>query len=63
LCCDDEKLFLSKTIIEIYRILKTGEPYQDAGAEAVDERKSKNRELSMIRQLERCGYAVSKATA
>jgi transposase len=50
-------------LIEIYRILKTGEPYQDAGAEAVDERKSKNRELSMIRQLERCGYAVSKATA
>jgi len=47
-------------LIEIYRILKTGEPYQDVGAGAVNGRKSKNRELRLIRELEGCGYVVSK---
>lgn len=47
-------------LIEIYRVLKTGEPYQDVGAEAVNGRKSKNRELGLIRELEGCGYVVSK---
>jgi transposase len=28
-------------LIDIYRVLKTGEPYQDVGAEAVNWRKSK----------------------
>jgi transposase len=50
-------------LIEIYRVLKTGEPYQDVGAEAVSGRKSKNRELSLIRELEGCGYVVAKVTA
>jgi len=30
-----------RILIEIYRVLKTGEPYQDVGAEAVNGRKSK----------------------
>ena len=47
-------------LIEIYRVLKTGELYQDVGAEAVNGRKSKNRELRLIRELEGCGYVVSK---
>lgn len=50
-------------LIEIYRVLKTGEPYHDVGAEAVNGRKSKNRELRLKRELEGCGYVVSKVTA
>ena len=50
-------------LIEVYRVLKTGDLYQDAGAEAVTERKLKNREQRMIRELKRCGYDVSKVVA
>jgi transposase len=39
-------------LIEIYRVLKTGEHYQDVGAEAVNGIKSKNMELRLIRELE-----------
>jgi len=49
-----------RILIEIYRVLKTGKPYQDVGEDIVNERKSKNREQTMIRDLERRGYAVSK---
>lgn len=49
-----------RILIEIYRVLKTGKPYQDVGEDIVNERRSKNREQAMIRDLERCGYAVSK---
>jgi hypothetical protein len=48
-------------LIDIYRILKTGEPYQEIGAEVVYERSIKRREKSMIRSLERAGYTVTKA--
>jgi transposase len=47
-------------LIEIYRVLKSGEPYQDVGAEVVDKRKSRNREEKMIRELKKCGYEVTK---
>ena len=47
-------------LIEIYRVLKTGERYQDAGAAAVTERRLQNREQRMVRELKRCGYDVSK---
>jgi len=50
-------------LVEIYRVLKTGDRYQDAGAEAVNERRSKNREQRLIRELKRCGYEVSKVGA
>jgi hypothetical protein len=44
--------------MDIYRVLKTGTPYQDTGAEEANERATKKRERSMIRQLEKAGYAV-----
>ena len=50
-----------RMLIDIYYVLKTGEPYQDIGAEAVHERTIKRRERSMIRSLERAGYSVAKA--
>jgi hypothetical protein len=46
----------------MYYVLKTGEPYQDMGAEAISER-VKRRERSMIRSLEKAGYSVVKAAA
>jgi transposase len=50
-----------RMLIDIYRILKTGEPYQEIGAEVVYERSIKRREKSMIKSLERAGYTVTKA--
>jgi transposase len=52
-----------RMLIDIYYVLKSGEPYQDTGAEAVCERKMKRRERSMIRSLEKAGYSVVKAEA
>lgn len=52
-----------RMLIDIYYVLRTGEPYQDAGAEAVCERTMKRRERSMIRSLEKAGYSVVKAEA
>jgi transposase len=50
-----------RMLIDIYYVLKTGEPYQEIGAKAVYERTSKRREQSMIRSLERAGYSVARA--
>ncbi len=50
-------------LIEVYRVLKTGDQYQDAGAAAVTERRLQNREQRMIRELKRCGYGISKVVA
>jgi transposase len=50
-----------RLLIDIYRILKTGVPYQEIGAEVVYERSIKRREKSMIKSLERAGYTVTKA--
>ena len=52
-----------RMLIDIYYVLKTGEPYQDMGAEAVVERAAKRREQSMIRSLEKAGYTVAKVEA
>jgi len=52
-----------RMLIDIYYVLKSGEPYQDIGAEAVCERTMKRREKSMIRSLEKAGYSVVKAEA
>jgi transposase len=50
-----------RMLIDIYRVLKTGEPYQEIGAEATHERAVARRERSMIRLLERAGYSVTRA--
>jgi transposase len=50
-------------LIAIYRVLKTGEPFIDGGAEAVYQRNSKARRQSAIRFLEQSGYVVTKASA
>jgi transposase len=50
-----------RMLIDIYRVLKTGEPYQDVGAKAADERAIQRRERSMIRSLEKAGYSVTRA--
>jgi transposase len=52
-----------RMLIDIYYVLKTGEPYQDIGVEAVVERATKRRERSMIRSLEKAGYTVAKVEA
>ena len=50
-----------RMLIDIYFVLKTGEAYQDLGAEAIHERTSRRKERSMIRSLEKAGYSVIKA--
>jgi hypothetical protein len=45
-------------LMDIYRVLKTGAPYQDTGAEEANERATKRKERSMIRLLEKAGYEV-----
>jgi hypothetical protein len=50
-------------LIDIYLVLNTGEPYQDIGAETVNEKATKRRERSMIKALEKAGYSVVKAAA
>jgi transposase len=52
-----------RILIEIYRVLRTGKPYQDVGADIINERRSKNREQAMVRDLKRRGYVVSKVVA
>jgi transposase len=52
-----------RMLIDIYYVLKTGEPYQDIGFEAVREKTVKRQERSMIRSLEKAGYSVVKAEA
>jgi transposase len=48
---------------DVYRILSTGEPYKEIGAEAAQNRKSEARERSIIRELEGRGYSVRKVGA
>ncbi len=48
---------------DLHRVLKTGMPYVDEGAEAVYLRNSKARQQSAIRFLERSGYTVITASA
>jgi transposase len=50
-------------LMDVYRALKTGEPYVDEGAEAIFMRNSADRQKSAIRLLERSGYTVTKASA
>ncbi|MCJ7444615.1 MAG: IS110 family transposase [Methanotrichaceae archaeon] len=50
-------------LVDVYRVLKTGEPYVDEGAEAVFQRNSAARQKSAIRFLEQSGYTITKASA
>jgi len=50
-------------LMDVYRALKTGEPYVDEGAEAVFQRNSAARQKSAIRFLEQSGYTITKASA
>lgn len=50
-------------LVDVYRALKTGEPYVDEGAEAVFQRNSAARQKSAIRFLEQSGYTITKASA
>lgn len=52
-----------RMLMDIFRVLETGEPYVDEGAEAVYERNSYGRQKSAIRFLENSGYIVTKASA
>ena len=48
---------------DVYRIISTGGPYKEVGAEVAQNRKSKSRERSLIMELTRRGYSVSKTVA
>jgi transposase len=48
---------------DIYRVLSSGEPYQDIGADAVISISSRKKEQTMIRMLECAGYTVARAAA
>jgi transposase len=50
-------------LMDVYRVLNTGEPYVDEGAEAVFQRNSAARQKSAIRILEQSGFIVTKAAA
>jgi transposase len=52
-----------RILLDIHRVLRTGEPFVDEGAEAVYQRNSKARQKSAIRFLEQSGYTISKASA
>jgi transposase len=48
---------------DIYHILDTGEPYRERDIEAVKLQKQNQKEQSMVRELEKMGYTIQKATA
>lgn len=52
-----------RILLDIHRVLTTGEPFVDEGAVAVHQRNSKARQKSAIRFLEQSGYTVAKASA
>ena len=45
---------------EVYFVLKSGNPYDEIGAEAARDKKSEMRERAIIRELENYGYIVQK---
>jgi transposase len=52
-----------RILLDIYRVLMTGEPFIDEGAIAVNQRNLKARQQSAIRFLEQSGYTIAKAPA
>lgn len=51
-----------RILMDIYHVLKTGTPYQDASNEASNELATKRKEQSMIRVLEKAGYSVARTS-
>lgn len=51
-----------RILIDVYRVMKSGESYCDVGAEAVYQRRGASREKAMIMSLQRAGYIVTKAS-
>jgi len=51
-----------RILMDIYHVLKTGTPYQDASNEASNELATKRKEQSMIRVLEKAGYSVTRTS-
>lgn len=49
-------------LVDVYRILSAGTPYHEVGAEVARERKSKARERSMVKELERLGYSIQRVS-
>ena len=52
-----------RILLDIYRVLTTGEPFVDEGAAAVHQRNLLARQKSAIRFLEQSGYTIAKAPA
>jgi transposase len=52
-----------RILLDIHRVLMTGEPFVDEGAVAVHQRNSRARQQSAIRFLEQSGYTITKASA
>jgi len=52
-----------RILLDIHRVLTTGEPFVDEGAVAVHQRNSRARQQSAIRFLEQSGYTITKASA
>ncbi|WP_018133203.1 hypothetical protein [Effusibacillus pohliae] len=51
-----------KILVIAYFVLKTGEPYNELGADYLEKRKSISTEELMIRRLQKKGYVVTKST-
>ncbi len=49
-----------RILLDIHRVLTTGEPFVDEGAVAVHQRNSRARQQSAIRFLEQSGYTITK---
>lgn len=50
-----------KILVIAYFVLKTGEPYNELGADYLEKRKSISTEELMIRRLQKKGYVVTKS--
>ncbi|WP_067720400.1 hypothetical protein [Ferroacidibacillus organovorans] len=49
-----------KILVIAYHILKTGQPYNELGAEYLEKRKPISTEELMIRRLQKQGFVVTK---
>ncbi|MFC4767011.1 hypothetical protein [Effusibacillus consociatus] len=49
-----------KMLVIAYHILKTGQPYQELGADYLSKRKAITQEELMIKRLNKLGYIIHK---
>ena len=52
-----------KIFVIAYHMLKTGNPYNELGADYLEKRKPISTEELMIRRLQKQGYTVTKASS